>query len=158
MDKIIDHRVFTIAAIVIAMIFWNFDSALHYFAYKEPTFDFIPDDFNELWMRLVIVVLIVLLGVYADRSARKQLIQEKQQVALNTYNSMIHATHHILNNLLNQMQLFEMEALKSTDFNPDIIRMYDQSMDEAKSLIEKLSRVEDISEDNIRASVDPGQQ
>ena len=123
MDKFIDHRVFTIAAIVIAMIFWNFDSALHYFAYKEPTFDFIPDDFNELWMRLVIVVLIVLLGVYADRSARKQLIQEKQQVALNTYNSMIHATHHILNNLLNQMQLFEMEALKSTDFNPDIIRI-----------------------------------
>lgn len=158
MNKITDHRVFTVAAIVIAVIFWNFDSALHYFVYKEPGFDFVPDDFNELWMRLVIVLLIVLLGVYADRSARKQLIQEKQQVALNTYNSMIYATHHILNNLLNQMQLFKMEALKSTDFNPDIIRLYDQSMDEAKSLLEKLSRIEDISENNIRVSVNPREQ
>jgi hypothetical protein len=158
MYRITEHRVFTIAAIVIAAIFWNFDAALHFILYGEPRFELIPDDLNELWKRLVIAVLIVLFGLYADRSARKQLLQEKQRVALDTYNSMIHATQHILNNLLNQMQLFRVEALRSRDFDPDVIRLYDQSMDEAKVLVEKLSAIEEISESNIRASIDPAKQ
>ena len=96
--------------------------ALHYFVYDEPGLELIPDDFNELWMRLVIVCLIVLFGLYADAVTRKRMIQEKQLAALKTYNSMIYATHHILNNLLNQMQLFRIAALKSPEFTAILTR------------------------------------
>lgn len=149
-------RAFTIASIIIAAVFWGFDSALHHIIYKETHFEIIPDDFNELWMRLVIVCLIVLFGIYADAVTRKRMLQEKQLAALQTYNSMIYATHHILNNLLNQMQLFRMTALRSTDFDRETIRLYDNAIDEAQDLLGRLSRIENITEENILASVDPG--
>jgi hypothetical protein len=156
MIKKIRTRAFTIASIMIAAVFWSFDSALHYIIYNEAHFKIIPDDFNELWMRLVIVCLIVLFGIYADAVTKKRMIQEKQLAALKTYNSMIYATHHILNNLLNQMQLFRITALRSSDFDRDIIRLYDNAIDEAKDLVGRLSRIENITEEDILASVDPG--
>ena len=155
MIKKIQTRAFTIASIIVAAVFWSFDSALHYLVYDEPGFEFIPEDFNELWMRLVVVCLIVLFGLYADSVTRKRMIQEKQLAALKTYNSMIYATHHILNNLLNQMQLFRIKALRSAEFDRETIRMYDQAMDEAKELVARLSRIESITEEDILASVDP---
>ena len=56
-------KIFTVAATAIALLFWFFDASVHYFLYKEPQFEFIPDDINELWMRTAIVVLIVLFGI-----------------------------------------------------------------------------------------------
>jgi len=156
MIKKIRTRAFTIASSIIAAVFWSFDSALHYIIYNDTRFEIIPDDYNELWMRLVIVSLIVLFGIYADAVTRKRMIQEKQLAALQTYNSMICATHHILNNLLNQMQLFRMTALRSTDFDRETIRLYDNAIDEAQDLLGRLSRIENITEENILASVDPG--
>ncbi|MBQ0711882.1 MAG: hypothetical protein KBT53_02875 [Porticoccus sp.] len=146
---------YSIGAFSLALIFWFIDTAIHYFVYNEPQFEFIPDDFNELWMRAVIVLLIIFFGIYADISTRRLLNKEKQLEAARIYNSMIHASQHILNNLLNQMQLFKMEALKSNDFDKDIIKIYDSSIDEATNLIQRLSQVEDITGENIKASVGP---
>ncbi len=152
MIKKIRTRVFTLASIIIAAVFWSFDSVLHYIIYNDTRFKIVSDDFNELWMRLVIVCLIVLFGIFADAVTRKRMIQEKHLAALKTYNSMIYATHHILNNLLNQMQLFRINALRSTDFDRETIRLYDNAIDEAKDLVGRLSRIENIT----LASVDPG--
>lgn len=46
--------------------FWLSDSSLHYLVYGEPSFELIPTDPNELWMRTVIVVLLVGFGAYAQ--------------------------------------------------------------------------------------------
>ena len=100
----------SIAGFFIALGFWFFDSSMHYLFYGEEKFEFIPDDFNELWMRIVIVVLIFLFGLYSDYASQKLIRREKELEALQVYNSMTNATHHILNNLLNQMQLFRFEA------------------------------------------------
>jgi len=132
---------YSISASVIAFMFWFLDASIHYFVYDEPQFEFIPDDFNELWMRAVIVLLVILFGIYADSSTRKLLIKEKQLEATRIYDSMIYASQHILNNLLNQMQLFKMEALKSNDFDREIIKLYDNAIDEATNLIQRLSQV-----------------
>jgi hypothetical protein len=148
-------RKYSIVAFVIAFIFWFLDASIHYFVYREPQFEFIPDDFDELWMRFVIILVIILFGIYADSSTRKLLITEKQMEADRIYNSMIHASQHILNNLLNQLLLFKMEALKSNDFDREIIKKFDNAIDEAKNLIQRLSQVEDITDENIWASVDP---
>ncbi|NIO43697.1 MAG: hypothetical protein GTO41_28195 [Burkholderiales bacterium] len=55
-------------SIVLALAFWLLDSCIHYFLYREPTFQIIPQDLNELWMRALICLLIVSLGVTIARS------------------------------------------------------------------------------------------
>lgn len=139
-----------------ALLFLCFDAFIHYYVYGEPQIEIIPEDKNELWMRTVIVLLIISFGVYADFQAKKLLLKEKQLEAARIYRSMTQASRHILNNLLNQMQLVKMEALRCDEFDREIIEFYDKAFDEAKQLIKQLSEVEDITDENIWASVDPG--
>lgn len=146
MKTIMTKRIFTIASSVVAIIFWFFESAMHYFVHEEPQFEIIPSASNELWMRIVIVFLIVLFGVFADSFIQK--IVHKQLEVAHTYSSMIYASRHILNNLLNQMQLFKLEALKTKDFDRDIIKLYDNSIKEASDLIDTLSKIEVIPDAN----------
>jgi len=146
---------FLIGAIIIANLFWFFDASVHYFIYNEVEFEFIPDDFNELWMRTVIIALIITLGWYADYHSEKMLTQHRQLEAANIYKSMLHATHHILNNLLNQTQIIKIEALNSKDFDQHKIELYDNAISEASALIKRLSEVEKITDEEICASVDP---
>ena len=54
-----------------------------------------------------------------------------------------------ISNLLNQMQLFKIEALKSDDFDRDVINLYDNAIKETSELIDTLTRVEALSEENI---------
>ena len=147
------NKMFTIAACVTALVFWFFDSTVHHFLYKEPEFEFIPDDFNELWMRAVIVLLIMLFGIFSDYFINKIMYKEKQLEVVYVYNAMIYASHHILNNLLNQMRLFRMEALRSKDFDRDVINLYDNAIKEASDLMDTLSKVKDASEESIYAPV-----
>jgi len=150
------NRIFSIVALVLAVVFWFFDSSVHYFVFEEPQFELIPDEINELWMRSTIALLVILFGVFADYFSKKIARAQKQLEAMRIYDSMIYATHHILNNLLNQMQLFRIEALRSKDFDKDVIELYDRAIGEASGLIERLSEIEDISEGSIKASVSPG--
>lgn len=147
------NKMFTIAACVTALVFWFFDSTVHHFLYKEPEFEFIPNDFNELWMRAVIVLLIMLFGIFSDYFINKIMYKEKQLEVVYVYNAMIYASHHILNNLLNQMRLFRMEALRSKDFDQDVINLYDNAIKEASDLMDTLSKVKDASEESIYAPV-----
>lgn len=78
MNIIMKNRTFSIAAFFIAFIFWFFDASIHYFVYREPQFELIPNDFNELWMRIVIVLLLIIFGIFADYYSRKLLISQKQ--------------------------------------------------------------------------------
>ena len=148
-------NIFTILGLFIGLAFWLIDSVIHYFIYNELEFEFIPQDGNELWMRMVIVLLLFVFGIFADSYSQKLAIEEKQSEALGIYNSMLGATHHILNNLLNQTQLIKVEALKSKDFNKDVIKSYDVAFDSALDLIKRLSSIEDVSINNIDMSVYP---
>lgn len=149
------RRIFTIVCLVISFTFWFSDSLLHFYIYGEPKFEIIPNDTNELWMRSVIVVLLIVFGVLSDSYSRRLVFEEKQSEAINIYNSMLTASHHILNNLLNQMQIVKLEALKSKEFNQDVIREYDIAFNDAVELIDKLSSVEKITSKNIEDSVYP---
>lgn len=71
-------------AFLIALVFWFSDSSVHHFLYKEATFELIPESFNELWMRVTIVALVLGFGIYVDISVHriKKLYQERQQLQL----------------------------------------------------------------------------
>jgi len=152
MQTIMTKRIFTIASGVVAIIFWFFESAMHYFVHEEPQFEIIPSASNELWMRIVIVFLITLFGILSD-SFTGRIVHKQMEVA-RTYNSMLHVSQHIMNNLLNQMELFKLEALKQEGFDQDVLKLYDNSINEASDLIKTLSKVEDISEGHIWASAE----
>ena len=133
-------KIFTIAAFEMALFFWIIESVIHYFVFEETHFELIPSEMNELWMRIVIVFLIMLLGVFADAFIRR--IIHKQMEVARVYNSLLQASSHTLENLLKQMHLFKVEAEASKDFNPDVIKYYDSSIQQASDLIVKLSNVD----------------
>jgi len=134
------NKIFTIAAFEMALFFWILESVIHYFIFEEQNFEIIPSEMNELWMRIVIVFLIMLLGIFADSFINR--ILHKQMEVARVYNSLIQASSHTLDNLLNQMQLFKMEAETSKDFNRDVIKYYDNSIKQASELIVRLSNVD----------------
>ena len=134
-------KIFTVAAFEMALVFWFLESAIHYFVFEESHFEFIPSEPNELWMRVVIVFLIMLLGIFADAFIRR-IVHNQIKVA-HVYNSLIQASNHTLDNLLGQMQLFKLEAQKCKDFDADVIKSYDAAIEHASELKDKLSNVDE---------------
>lgn len=55
----------------LAVCYWLFDSSVHYLAFHGENFELIPRDFNELWMRSMVVFLIAVFGVYTEFSVRR---------------------------------------------------------------------------------------
>ena len=134
--------VFSIAGLTLALVFWFFDSSVHYLLYDESEFEVIPSDFNELWMRLVIVIMITLFGIFADYFTNKIMFKQKQLEVAHIYGSLIHTSRDILDNLLLQMHLFKNEASKSQDFDREIIKYYDNAIAQLSDLVITLSKVE----------------
>ena len=132
---------FTAISISIALLFWFFDSIVHHFVYGEQGFEVLPSDLNELWMRCVIVVLIVAFGVFADRRTGHEKIA--------VYRAMLDATNHILRNHIQTMILFRAEAENCMDFDKDILKQYDQIIDETVARIRNLDNIQEPNKANI---------
>ena len=113
----------------------------------------VPSESNELWMRIVIILLIILFGIFADYYSKRLIDTQRQIESLRIYRSMLFATNHILNNLLNQMMIVKIEAEECKDFDKKVIALYDDAIDEASALIKNLSQIDKISEEHIWASV-----
>lgn len=144
---------YTFKAAIVSVIYWLIDSMLHKFIYLEDEFEFIPSEIDELWMRTVIVLLLVCFGIYADRHTK--IMVKKEQEKRIVFNATIASTQHILNNLLNQMLLFKIEADNSRIFDAKTNGLFTQSIEEGKELVEKLSAVEELTEHNIKHTVYP---
>lgn len=140
------YKIFTIAGFLLAIIFWFFDSSVHYFVYGGQKFEIIPPDFNELWMRMVIVTLFVLFGIFADSFSKNIMIKENQWEVAHVYSEMLHASSDVLANLHDQMQLIKLEALRSKDFDQNVIKLIEESIEDTSRLVDTLSRVEDMTD------------
>lgn len=91
----------------------------------------------------LLVLMYILLTMYR--------VSEKEKITV--YTATVSMTQHILNNLLNEMQLFQMEAEKIEGFDPEIKKLMTSSLIEGENLVKKLSSVKDLDEDHIRNSV-----
>src|SRR5210317_669694 len=110
MIKIFKNRILTASAVLLATGFWFFDSFVHYFAYGEPEFEIVPGEFNELWMRTLIIALIVSFGVFADYFTNNISSRDKLLELTRVYNDLLHANLDVLNSQIGQMKLFKLEA------------------------------------------------
>ena len=78
-------RAVVLLSIILALAFWLVDSCVHFFVYREPVFQLIPQDINELWMRIVICLLILSLGVTITRSGTARQEVNALQADLHPY-------------------------------------------------------------------------
>lgn len=144
---------FTKISIPFVLSYWVLECIIHYFGYGELEFEIIPSDFDELWMRIVIVILLICFGLYADKYTKSILDKEKEKRIV--FEATVRSTHHILNNVLNQMQYFKMVADEKNAFDDEVNELYENTITEGKELIVKLSSVEELTEENIIDSVYP---
>jgi hypothetical protein len=146
-------RRFTKLGLALALFYWVAESLIHRFVYFDDAFEVIPSDANEVWMRLIIIVLILGFGIFADNRATKirQKEAEKREVFLVT----VRSSQHILNNLLNQMQLALFDSNGRPGLEAETRKLLDRSIKEGKEQVECLSSVTDMDGDSIEESVRP---
>jgi hypothetical protein len=146
-------RRFTILGLALALFYWVAESLIHRFVYFDDAFEVIPSDANEIWMRLIIIVVILGFGIFADNRATKirQKEAEKREVFLTT----VRSSQHILNNLLNQMQLALFDSDGRPGLEAETRKLLDRSIKEGKEQVECLSSVTDMDGDSIEESVRP---
>ena len=152
-DWRMDRHKFSLLGLGLAFIYWFAESIIHRFVYAEEFFEIVPSDVNELLMRLSIVVLIVSFGVFADNRARRIRATEKEK--RDVYVATVRSTQHILNNLLNQLQLAFLDLEKEHCLESETRKLLEKSIREGKEQVERLSSVSDISGESIEESVRP---
>ncbi len=133
-------------SIPLALAYWFFDSAVHYLGYGELEFEFVRSDFNEFWMRTVIFILLLAFGVFADYHTNK--IIEKDAEKNDVYMAMLGVTRHILSNFLNKIVLIRSETEDSKAFNIDVLKIYDQVMDDTITQIKNLEDIKRVQQEN----------
>lgn len=148
-----DRYKFSLLGLGLAFIYWFAESIIHRFVYAEEFFEIVPSDVNELLMRLSIVVLIVSFGVFADNRARRIRATEKEK--RDVYVATVRSTQHILNNLLNQLQLAFLDLEKEHCLESETRKLLEKSIREGKEQVERLSTVSEISSESIEESVRP---
>jgi hypothetical protein len=140
-------------AILVALSYWVIDSFIHFIGYGEIEFELIPSDFDELWMRGVIFIMLMAFGFFADHHTHKIRIADYEKHQL--YIAMLNASHHILNNFLNNMQLFTQEAKGSKVFDKDLLALYQKVIDETTDQIKSLEGIENPDREKIEEIYKP---
>lgn len=103
---------------------------------------------------LIIPVLIVFVFCFIDLLRKYQSVKIQYEKCM-IFHSTVTAMHHILNNFLNQMQLFKIEASENESFDKEVLKLYDVVIHEASEQIQKLSEIKVPTEELIKEAVYP---
>jgi hypothetical protein len=148
-----DRYKFSLMGIGLALLYWVAESLIHRFVYAEASFEIVPSEPNEFWMRLLIIVLIIGFGLFADNRANK--IRKTEREKREVYVATVRSTQHILNNLMNQLQLAFLDLEKEHCLESETRRLLERSIREGKEQVERLSSVSEITSESIEDSVRP---
>lgn len=146
-------RRFTILGVALALFYWFAESLIHRFVYVEEAFEILPSDRNEIWMRVLIIALIIGFGAFADNRAKK--IRRKEAEKREVFLATVRSSQHILNNLLNQMQLALFDSDGQPGLEADTRRLLNRSIKEGKQQVECLSSVTEMDSEAIEDAVRP---
>ncbi len=127
------HRKFATLAVLLSLVFWMTDSIIHRFFYSEEAYELIPSDFNELWMRAVIVVLIVSFGLIADDLTTKIDVARRDKHKI--LGITVRYAEYELNNLAYLLELAFPESDKTHDLDHECRKNLEQSIKENKDQI-----------------------
>jgi len=107
-------------------------------------------EFDEIFIAAIVFLVFFAVDLFI-RQRDQRVEMEKVKI----YRAMISSSHHILNNFLNQMLLFKMEAESSPSFDRSILTLFDQVINDATEQINALSSLNNVSEEAIKEVVKP---
>jgi hypothetical protein len=140
-------------SVILSATFWIFESVVHAYAFHHEPFSLFPHEAHEVWMRSLIFILIIVYGFFIQKSVEKerQLETEKMEI----YIEMIRANNHILNNFLQNMYIFKLEADQSEDFDKEVLQLYHQIIQDTKQAIQRLEGLDKPSKAGIEEKYNP---
>lgn len=107
-------------------------------------------EFDELFFPAVILYIFLMIDLIF-RHHRNQIKIENLKV----YRAMVQAMNHVLNNFLQKMLLFKMTADETEGFDPDVLKQYNEIIDQTVAQIKALESIENPSEKQILETVLP---
>lgn len=147
------NRRITVYAVILSVLYWLAESLGHRFVFADAVFDIIPSDPDELWMRSLIIGLIIVFGFIADKQASRIRAAEKEKREI--FVATVSSTQHVVNNLLNQLQLVLFEEDKAHELSDATRKFLENSIREGKEQMDRLSSVTRLDETTIKKSVAP---
>jgi hypothetical protein len=101
---------------------------------------------------LPLLIILICLAIDFFKIQRRRVIEyEKVRI----YKAMLASAHHVLNNFLNQIQLFKITAESTPNFDTEVLEIFDSVIDEAANQIKALGSINSVDETTIRKSVAP---
>lgn len=143
----------TILGLVISVITWVVTIAFELDLFER--MNSVLEDVEEYEIDELIIPLFIFFFFTLADSIRRRKYKTVELEKIKIYRAMMASTHHILNNFLNQMQLFKMTADRTPGFSPEILSLYEQIISEASRQIEDLGNITSISESEIENSIIP---
>ncbi len=137
------HRILSFS-ICTSVAFWLAESFLHMHFFDEgASFELIPHDANELWMRSFIFLLIIIVGYFAEREIRlqKKIADEKNH----TLQAIIHSVDEIAGNTLSLMSHYCDEFIKLERFDKNSALEMKEIINDTFAELKKLSNVENLT-------------
>ena len=122
-------------------LFENFIKALQNFERHE---------IDEFIIPVVIFMIFLLIELFRKN---QHLSVENEKIKI--YKAMLRSIHYILNNFLNQMELFLITAQDIEEFPDDILALYEDISKNANAQIEALSKISSINPSSIEMSILP---
>ena len=119
-------------------------------AFVEFVEEFEAIELDEIFIPLGLFLLFAFIDLFHRHRVQRVEI-EKQKV----YEAMLSSSNHVLNNLINQMQLFRFYAEETEGFPKDALRIYDETIEEASAKIKAMANVTKVDEEEISLSVHP---
>lgn len=113
----------------------------------------LPPDPHDRIMFLVVSAMLIFLGFCADRNTRLLIAHEKEKRKV--FSSAVAASQHILNNFLNNILYFQMQARDSGALDEKTLELLDTVIHDAASQLKKLGEISEISEESIRETIYP---
>lgn len=144
------HRYLILASLA-TIVYWLFDSSIHWLILGEAEFEWWPSEANEVWMRSAIAVLLLGFGLFADWNTRKLLAKEEEKRQI--YLTSVAMSYHMVNDLLNNMQLFMLRAKEQNLLDTQDQVLFEQIIEENKAQLNALATLDEISVQAIRDAI-----
>lgn len=139
-----DNKIF-LFSVFLAFLFWLGESLLHaVFFDEEKHFELIPHDANELWMRIVISLLVILMGFLVGRyvQLQKKIHQEK----IRTLEASMVSMNEVVGNTLSLMSHYCDEYIKTGKIEMDSAKSMKEIIDETFSALNHLQDINKMIE------------
>lgn len=107
-------------------------------------------ELDEIFVPLGLFLLFAFIDLIHRHRVQRVEIEKKK-----VYQAMLRSSNHVLNNFINQMQLFRFYAEETEGFPKDALRLYDETIEEASAKIKAMSNVTKVDEETISSSVHP---